>query len=174
MLPYSRCGLVTVVGVVFSVALLAWAAPFMPRRIHVSDEVLSLARVEKVKLVITPFPETVTRAGITPAGVRRDWEKKLRESGLVLVDTKDAMRIHLVMFVSQDESVPDGIGYCTFVMLEQPVRIERLGKDLFIPTWTGLSNGLRSTQTLASGLNKNLEDLLGKYLARSRLANEHQ
>lgn len=172
MWAYLRWGLVVLVGGAYFTARMAQAAPFVVPRSPISDEVRSLERVEKVKLILSPFPESLIKAGITPAKVRSQWEKKLQQSGLILGGDEDVMNLSLVLIVTEHPSIADGIGFCNFLMLEQPVRIKRLKEDLFIPTWTGISSGIRSRKALVKGINVELDALLGQFLTRIQLARE--
>ena len=78
MWAYLRWGLVVLVGGVCFTAQMAQAGPFVVPRGLISDEVRSLERVKKVKLIFSPFPELLIKAGLTPAKVRSQWEKKLQ------------------------------------------------------------------------------------------------
>lgn len=150
-------------------ALAAWSAPILPG-VRLSDEIRSLARADRVELVIMPLPEALEAARFEPEEIRRKWETILDEAGIALGEGGGIPKLRLSVITVTDESLPDGIAYLIFFTYEQTVHVPRLEQDMFLPTWTGLRVGMHAEEKLREGFRAALQASMDQFLARRRLA----
>ena len=155
--------------VVLLVGLVAWSAPILPRP-ALSDEVLSLARLETAELIITGVPLSIHRTGVTARKIYEQWKSKLTVAGLKLSSGEGVPKLRVSTSSATDESMPDGVAFVIFVTLEQPVRVTRLEKELWLPTWTGLKVGLRSGDDVEKHYEAVMNLAIVQFLKRMREA----
>ena len=115
----------------------AVAAPYVRRVRVVSDEEKSLARIEKVALVISALPEEATRGGLRKEKIRAQIKAKLVEIGYqVIADARATPRLVVTVQVKSDSASPDSLAVIVFLDVQQKVRVHRLDSDLVVPTAT--------------------------------------
>lgn len=156
-----------------ALALLARAAPMLPAA-RISNEMQTLAGIQRVILEIAALPEPVVDAGIRPDRIRARWETRLDAAGIALVDRDSDFTLRLVVVHRVDESMPDGSGYCNLLMLQQPVHVARLHGTLKLPTWTGASVGISADKGLEDAMWRDLDTLIDDFIRKTALATRYR
>jgi hypothetical protein len=159
--------LVVAVGVVLTAAFVAWSAPIIsaPR---ITDEVMSLAKLDRIKLVVAPGLDTV---GLDPKEIRDQWSKRLEKQGIQVVGKRDdsAVTLNVVLILLEDATVPDAKGVVTFAIVEQPATVDRIEKKLVIPTYTTYTARLKASDKITRAAREALDELLNNFLRRVKL-----
>jgi hypothetical protein len=152
-------------------AIVAWAAPYLPQSsLKMQDEVTTLADMDRLHLVVEPFPLEIRDRGIVEPDVEAAWREDLEKAGLTVAGGPDVPQLHLWLATREHFDVPDGFGYFTSVTLEQPVIVKRLGREASIPTWTGIRWGMMHRRDVRKQINLELDSLLDQFLVRWRQA----
>ena len=163
----NAAGALALVGLL---GLAARSAPILPEGL--SPEVRTTAGINRVRLVVMPLPKILRGFDVRREWIDKQFTGQLEENGVEVVDDgeSDAPILRVVTTVFTDESVPGAVGYVTFIALEQSVTVDRLGESFRIPTWTGSKAGMKSRAELADGFRATLQDTIGQFLRRSRMA----
>jgi len=167
---------VLAVVTVLVVAALVWAAPIVQKFPAISDEFLTLAQIDKVQLKVLMLDPAMAKAGIKPEDIYDDWKGHLKAADITVVEgdaAEDMITIRLMFVLRKHEQVTDATTYLGLLMLEQPVRIERLDRTFVIPTYTGVEAGLTPNNKIADSTRKALTTLISKFLKRTRESNLH-
>ncbi len=148
----------------------AWAAPLMPGRENLLDEVRTLAGLHTVRLVVELPAPMLTQNGFDAEVLRREWTQALEGAGFELGDDEDLPTIHVWAFARDAAPVPDAVSFFVSVTVVQDVRVNRLDQPARIPTWTGLGWGAMPNDGLADRVNAELTGLRNQFLVRHQQA----
>lgn len=150
--------------------LSVWAAPLLPQRLHLTDEIRSLARLERVELNIAHISPTLREVGVDAIAVRESWKQRLEDAGVAIEESDDLPKLQLVGTALLDKGTPDSIGYCFIISLEQGVEVDRLNQKLSLPTWTGVYTGMKHSDEIAEELDRLLSRIIEEFVYRIELA----
>ena len=127
-----------------AVALVAIAAPIMPRKTRIPDEMRALAQLEKINIEYQAIPSQLARVGLRKADVQRLVQRRMRQHGFKLVSETDVPGITVSFRAMEDDTVPGALGHAAFLELRQSVRLMRLeDASMKLPTATVLAYGLK-------------------------------
>ncbi len=159
--------LVVMVGVVLAVAFISWSAPIMSAP-KITGEVMSLAKINRVNLVMIMGLDTL---GLDSKEIHKQWSKRLAAQGIKVVAKGDtsAVTLNVVLVVLEDATVPNARGCIVFVIVEQPVTIDRINQKVVIPTYTAYAARLKTSDKLTKAAREAMDELLDKFLQRVRL-----
>ncbi len=158
-------------AVSFAITLVAVSAPFLPPPPRVSDETLSLARVEKVRLEIAPLAAQLANVGLSAKRIEADWREKLTAAGIkVANDDPQAPRLRLQTKATDDEDLPGGTGFSSYLKLYQRVHVPRLNRKLEVPTFTYLMGGIENAEDLAAATQQSLDIVIIRFIEQVELA----
>ena len=159
-------------GVLLGLHVGGTAAPMMPGRLAMNDEMRSLAAIRVVRLEIGGFGQPLEDAGLESSDIRRSWRAALATAGIEVVSARDeaadAPRLEVGGWSTGDERVPDGVGFTLFMKLIQSAHVDRLDETLTVPTYVKITGGLNQ-RTEAAAAARGLLDLFVQeftYLAR--------
>jgi len=120
------------------VIALAWGAqgaPIMPMpRVDLPEEVQSLAGIDRVQLTMADLPESLTKRGLKKAEVRRRCIDRLARDGIHVVDDPALPRMDLWFEQVDDPDQPDSSCFVSVIAVYQSVRVNRLNRDMTVPT----------------------------------------
>jgi hypothetical protein len=150
-------------GAVLSVTLLGWvclAAPILPHRGKVNDELLSLARLERLNVKFEDDHEILRKAGYSSSRTRSKLQKQLADAGIEVVDeaTEDLPMLVVAILIEGHPRYNDLVSYTYCLALEQNAVIERIDRRLHVPTYVFVFGDIATRDELLADLNRVLED----------------
>ncbi len=152
-----------VVGIV-SAAVVA-AAPILPRKADIPDEVLCVANIDKVSIVVSPVPEDLRLAGVGQAELEQVLRNALRASKIEVVDDRSVTpRLVLHALTLNDPVVDDAVAVIFFLDVQQDVTISRLKRDLVVPTTTVLGAAQTTRNNLGRVARVQCENAVKQFL----------
>lgn len=141
------------------------AAPIIPEKKRLEDQIRSLAALKRVQLVLDPMPKEIRDAGLESRDLAERWKKRIAASGLEVVEDKDAPMLHLSLSTVTDDKLPGGIAFNPFLSLEQSAHIDGIETRLTVPTYLHIMVGLDTAENLKDTVNTTLEGMLGRCLS---------
>ena len=171
-----------VVGSIFAAGLVgltaAWvrSAPIMGQaKAKVTDSILSVGRIDTIRLDIRPMPDDMAALGITTDSVRNRWSKALERANMrVLAADDDAeavgtLKLSVASGVDEEAS-PDAVLCYLLLSFQQPVRLDRFERSLFVPTYYKVIADITPKDALEVSLNDNLNFLVEHFITHARKA----
>ena len=120
------------------VIALAWGvqgAPIMPKQgVDLPDEIRSLAGIDRVQFTMADLPESLTKKGVRKSEMRRRCIDRLEGDGIEVVDDPAVPRVDLWFKQIDDAEQPDASCVVSVIAVFQSVRVNRLNRDLTVPT----------------------------------------
>lgn len=156
-----------------SLVAMATAAPILPDGPHLTDEMMSLAGLSRFRVRIRPItPEVAQMTRLSDQVIAEQWKTKLRRAGFEVADGTDTgdPLIELQMQGGSDTGVPDGFSFSATIELLQKVRIERLDRELMVPTYSYAMSGLETSQNLRDSARRVTERLLATFVRQCKTA----
>lgn len=140
-----------VVWILLVTAATACAAPFVPGRARVPDEMRCLADIRTVRAVIDQLPPQAAEAAV---GTRMTeaFRDALETAGFTVVTGEGTPRLALQFFTGTDGDHADLLALTTIIAVHQEVELRRLGQPMTLP--------VASIVTSALGERGDLEDLM--------------
>lgn len=158
--------------ILLSFALIAvTAAPLLPSRPALADDVRSMADLERVVLEIVTMPPPLREAGIVAAHIRKRWRVKLAEAGIEVVEY-DAPTLRLQVQHLVDEDVPDAAGLLALLTLSQEVSITRLDERLTLPSYTAYAAGIDAGDQIGPSFRPAILGMVDSFIAKVRQATD--
>ena len=171
--PHWRRGLAAAMIVIIASALTAASAPIRQKPGQLPDELIGLAKIEKVTVTAGPLDELLIDAGLTQKRVRKLAVELLVDAGFEVVEDNDEVpNLTYSVEIITSDSLPDIYGYICFVDLYQLVHIPRLERDLVMPTSTLLQHDIRREGGLKEAIEASVEFITEKFIKVERIANE--
>ncbi|MAE65493.1 MAG: hypothetical protein CMJ18_14580 [Phycisphaeraceae bacterium] len=153
------------------IALIAVAAPIVPRHAGLTDEDFSLARLERVQLRIDPFPGSLVDTGLDTEPVRTLWTRRLRAAGIRVVSDTDVPAVHLKVVGGLDDAVPEGVALSVTVELMQKVHVDRLDESLIVPTYTFVLAALETMEKAPVTADIMMQQQITRFVRKMEKAN---
>lgn len=132
-----------VLGAVWTIA-----APILPDKPEMPEEVLSLAGIHKLRLSQREIPDLV-KGHLTRERVREICVERLARGGILVEDDPDLPGIDVGFQVNESEAHPDMVGLVVVVGVYQTVRVHRLERDMTLPT-VSFVGGIATTKADAA------------------------
>ena len=156
---------VAVVGAIVVSTCFAAASLKRPR---ITQEMQSLSGINTLHFIVSPLPTTVADVDIDEIWIRDRFEPMLRDHEFTLTLDQDPGDVHLrlTVFYRADDGVEDGVAFVCFLAIQQRVGVERLGKDLFIPTWTVASIEIAPKADFRERLIRALDDVFHDFVVK--------
>ena len=153
------------IAVCFAVALTAIAAPIMPRKTAIPDEMRALAKLKEVQIEYQAIPQPLAHHGLRKEDVQRLVQRRMKQYGFDLVSKSQVPIITVSFRAMEDDTVPKATGYAVFLELRQRVRVHRLDDDvLFLPTATVLAYGLKQNDLVKEGVLERVNFAIDQFL----------
>ena len=172
--PKALIRTAAVLTVLNLLAAVVWAGPVLFEKKKLSDDIRSLALLEKLQLVIDPFPGEMVDVGVKHEPLRKLWRDRLEEAGYTITEEKDAPRLRLQISFTQDDRVKEGLGFKAVFMVEQAVSIEGIEGKLIVPTYVSSALGLETKETIREATEGVLRNLLESFISFQQIAAENR
>ncbi len=147
------------------------AAPILPARPDFSDENLSLGGVKRVRLQIHRISKSLQDVGISQRDLDEAFRDELKETGIRIVEDRDAPLAKLILFEVGDSDQPQAMGIGVILAVHQTVKLERLGRRLTIPTYTTTKVFITNEENAAARLEPVLRDVIRHFTRTVEQAN---
>ncbi|MAE63652.1 MAG: hypothetical protein CMJ18_05220 [Phycisphaeraceae bacterium] len=159
-------------GLVTGVTLAALAAPMLSEKPRLSDEVASLAGIEAVALSINQFPSALRELGSSAEDVRRRWTTRLEKAGIRVVEGRNRPELWLSVRAGARPGAGDLFAYGIQFKLVQPAHIDRLDRDLMVPTYATGGYGMARSGDLSTHIEHMLDARIKAFIDLVRDATE--
>ena len=161
------------IGAVGIASLLAVGAPIMPGATKLPGHVRSLAKIDRIRLVIDPIPPHLADAGITRSSIRERAAGLLENYEIALDDkSEDLPELHLVLIEITETDVADAIAYLLGVQLHQTVRIPRLNESVRVPTYSHIGGGLEARSKVEDSVRTVVDTMIKIFGNNARQATQ--
>lgn len=143
-----RAAIIAAAAVCFGAGVLA--GPFLPAGGGAPDTVQSLADfVDQVRIRIGTPPEIFQQAGVTEEFIETRLRKQLEQKGIAVVDDDNAPVLDFSTFAVSEPKAADAVAYLCIIQVEQKVRLERLDRELLLPTFYYHMLGIEPPEAIA-------------------------
>lgn len=161
-----------VVACAMLIALVAVAAPVVPRRAQLRGDVRSLGKLNKIQLAIHPLPPQLEKRGISRQGIHKAWSTQLQRAGYEVVQDRTGPRLELKAMVVPGETTGlRGLYSYTLVLtVQQSASVTRLNEKLIVPTYVNLAVGFEAEAKLRQDVNDGLNYLVQEFINQASLA----
>ncbi len=153
----------------------AWvclAAPNLPKKSLVTDEIYSLGQLDKVKVELKVMSTLLTEEGLDEKAIEEDMANLLMAGGIDVVDKGDAIpTVSLVLLTNTDARFEDVVSVTHHISLEQPVLVRRLERDVVVPTYALVHGILVSKNRLVFDTRRPIPQIINHFLRRIDEAN---
>jgi hypothetical protein len=125
-----------VMALVIALAWGAQGAPIMPdqHRGTLNEEIDSLAGIDRVQFTLADLPKSLTARGLKKSEVRRRCINRITKDGIEVEDNPQLPRIDLWFKDIVHPLEHTSLGFVSVVAVFQSVRVNRLNRDLTVPT----------------------------------------
>ena len=139
-----------VISIIMLMTVIGTAAPILRRSKTISDEVLSLSRLEAVRVIVKSPPamqDKLHQLNISMARIRSQVvEQVVNSTGVEVVKTSgiddQEPRLRVIILVRNSPDVNGAISIVIHLAIEQVVYIDRLQRHFVLPTYSLLENML--------------------------------
>jgi len=158
-----------------SIVLTAWicrAVPILPEEVKLSNEILSLADLNRLHVELTVMPDTPQDKNLPTGAMVERVEDALEQRGIEVTNAERAeatLQINLLLFTNADQ--PEMICAAFHLSLEQSVELKRIGKQSVVPTYALVHGMLTTRKTMRHDLNVLLEAIVNFFARRVQAAN---
>ncbi|MAE65031.1 MAG: hypothetical protein CMJ18_12240 [Phycisphaeraceae bacterium] len=130
--------MIVTVASVSLVGLAITAAPIIPERAKLPEELVSMSELTQLTLELRLLPEELRSAGVREEEVRRQIKTMLADAGMEVVaaDERQIPGLRVAIEAGLERDLPDIVSLAVFIDIVQKVRVERLDRSLLLPTAT--------------------------------------
>lgn len=147
-----------------------FAAPFVSApQLVVPDDVISLAGLTELSLSVSDLPVEVDAETLTHEQLTQVLRKQLTEAGLEVKEDDAFPLLDVKLLVNTDAAVPDGIAFCFRLRLSQDCQVNRLARELTVPTYDHVVFGLLHREDLATSLEEAAIILIREFASEVRI-----
>ena len=117
-------------------ALWVQAAPVFTEQINLPDEVISLARIKRLRIDVKDMPNHPATRGVKKTEVHARCVRMLKKAGLEVTDDPTDPVLTIGLSIYDDGEGTDTLALVVIIGVYQPVRLGRLDLDreLVVPT----------------------------------------
>lgn len=150
------------------------AAPMLPEGTRLPAELESMADLEQLTLELRPLPTPVLQAGIRADHLKAQIEARLDDAGLEVVEAGNETLIGLrvVVETGTDPELPEFVSLAVFIDFIQPVRVERLGRQLVLPTATVTYHEPKRADKLGQGVHDFVDFAVRRFISMQQLTKD--
>lgn len=164
----------SVVGVLILVTVAAgvvMAAPILPRKPQLPDEVRCLTGLKRVSIAIDPLPQELVAAKVGADRLQAVLREELVRAGFEVVDENITPRLIVQCFTVVDPANPETIGVTTLLGVNQEVLLKRLDQEMTLPVATVVTTAMGKRSDLprvAESEVRRVVSMLETFVARTR------
>ncbi len=158
-----------------AVALTAWvctAAPILPAKPRVTEEIKSLAGIKRLRVVVESKSLLLQNMKYSPANIQEQVSDLMIEAGFEVVDDPKATTLRIVLLTNTKPTFPDVVSVTHHLSLEQDIVVARLGSPMFAPTYALVHGILVSKDRMLAELDDPIVALMQRFAQRVEQANE--
>ncbi|MAE67049.1 MAG: hypothetical protein CMJ18_22540 [Phycisphaeraceae bacterium] len=164
MLQRSTFSLAAAVTTVI-LAVFVSGAPILYPMPRMSDHKLSLAGLQRVRLVVERVPGPLRDLGVSSDDVESTCRRILRKAGIEPADNEIEQVLNVKLYALLDPNIEGAIAYVVGLRFNQPASVDRIGRTLNLPTFARIGAGLEKTEDLQKVLMSILSDLIEDFAA---------
>ena len=109
--------------------------------------------------------------GIGERDLDEAFRDELEETGIRIVEDRDAPLAKLILFEVEDSDQPQALGIGVILAVHQTVKLERLNRRLTIPTYTTTKVFITNEEDAAARLEPVLRDVIRHFTRTVEQAN---
>jgi hypothetical protein len=174
MKKWMARALLVAVGAALSLSVAALAAPILPEKQPVADEMKCLANGKRLRVEFGEMPLALARVGVSAANVQRNVRRKLGEAGFEFVDDPETPKLLISFRALVDSTVKGTTGFAIFFEVRQRVRVLRLGDDMDLTTATLLAYGIKKNRHVAKAAFDRLDYTIDQLVFFVEAATRHR
>lgn len=163
--------LMVVVVVVAAAGWVCTAAPIVPGRNRVTNEIRSLAGVERLEVEVKTVSSVLLEMKYPLDRVEERITAILAEHEIETVEDIAAPVLSLVLLTETSSDHADMVSFTYHLSLEQEVVIERLDEKIFVPTYALVHGSLTTREHLVATMENLLPIVIRHFAGRLRTAN---
>ena len=153
------------------IAIVCMPGPITQNKPKYGDDLLSLGRIDNVRLEIKPLAPPLHGLGLSIERIKQDWSKELKEAGIKVVEEgADTPLLQLKTKAGGDRDLPGGLGFVSYLTLSQPVYVKRLDRTLEVPTYIYVVGGVDTDEGLLESMKATCDGLISIFIDRITLA----
>ncbi|MAE62725.1 MAG: hypothetical protein CMJ18_00510 [Phycisphaeraceae bacterium] len=135
------------------------AAPLLPTRSVIPDEVRSLARIDEVGLEVWRLPRSLRGAGVDERRIRSILERGLNDAGIRVTQDHTTPRIVVKFWPATDSKLPDVIAIVLTLDIHQRIAMMRLDQEqMTLPTTSVIARAITTKDKRGGVLMKKVGD----------------
>ena len=157
-------------------AWLAWAGPILPKTVKLPPEVQAMAGLDRFRAAVGPLIGLPSDVPLARKLLLEELRQRLMAEGLELGDDDDKSLplIALDLSFATDPDLPQVMSATGVLSLHQKVTIERLDRELLLPTVTVVSSQLTTLDKADQTINRMIRSGVGVFANTLKLANAHE
>jgi hypothetical protein len=154
-------------------AWLAWAGPILPKTVTLPPEVQAMAGLDRFRAGVGPLIGLPSEVPLTRKLLLEELRQRLMAEGLELGDDDDKSLplIALDLSFATDPDLPQVMSVTEVLSLHQKVTIERLDRQLLLPTATVVSARLTTLDKADQTTRLMIRSGVGVFANTLKLAN---
>jgi len=159
------------------VALTSWlctAAPIVPERRRVTNEIRSLAGIAEVEVEVDSASSVLAEMKYPVDRMKKRTADLLAEHGIMAVTDSAAPILNLVLLTETSQDHPEMVSFTYHLSLEQDVVLERLNEKILVPTYALVHGSLTTREKLTQTIDELLPVVIRHFASRVQVASHAQ
>ena len=141
------------------------AAPILPEKSSLPDEVLCLRNVQEVRVVAGSVPPLLIKAGLNAARIEGMVREQLKKARFNAEGGENAPQLVMYILAVEDVDLPGVVNIVAFLEVNQDVRVIRLdNKTMNLPTSTLFSFKSAKPDRLEAPAQRVVEDAVSQFI----------
>ena len=168
-----RIVLAVLLAFVAGFSLAVWAGPVLPVPSNLPAEVQALQGLEQFRASTGPLTGLPADSPVTREEILAELKRGLRDSGLELGEDEERHlpKIAFDFMFAYDPAQPDAIGITGILALYQKVTIDRLGREIMLPTSTLVMSNLTTMDKVEDTIKRAIRSAAGAFAETVKMAN---
>ena len=152
-----------------AVALTAWvctAAPILPAKPRVTEEIKSLAGIKRLRVVVESKSLLLQNMKYSPANIQEQVSDLMIEAGFEVVDKREKLLpiLRFEFMSASDPKFEKAAGFCVVMALRQPVDLRRFELSMYASTYQSFYVGLESRGDLNEKITTGVESRVKQFI----------
>jgi hypothetical protein len=163
----------TATTLILAAAAISMAAPFLATEKSMTGEDLSLARIDRLRLIVASVPDPIKKRGVNREELEGLSRRALAGAGIHVVDDWDESvpTLELLVLVADDEkAAPEAQAFCVYLTFKQRVLVERIDRKLDLPTWSTLDMKVKAPHEVARSAREAIHKVMNHFVNMTTMA----
>jgi len=148
------------------------AAPILPTGPGLTVEQQTLQGLQKLRVEVVPVTGKLKSAGISTSRVEELFRRELTDSGLQIIERRDAPMVRLVIFAATDAEQPESMAVSFVIAFHQEVRVKRIDVEMTVPTAFFMQTKLTTRSQARELVEWEVREMTRRVLKISNLASQ--